>query len=425
MGHMNSNYMLREKKNLGILGGGQLARMIAMSAYNIGLGVYVYTNSYSDCAIEVIGKENSFIGDYSDIEMLSKFCESVDFITFEFENISDICLDFLIKMGKDNIFPNPSIIKICQDRIKEKEFLNSIGIPTAKYHIVDMKNMESLKDLLIDKKNLIIKTATLGYDGKGQYRININSIDPIKSAEDQIKYLKEELDSNLNLNLSNTNTRYITEEVERFSYEASIIVSRNRTGEISFFPIIRNIHENGILKYSISTHTPTYNNINNNIGNIEYNIQNIMKSYATKISENLDLIGILAIECFIKNNDDVSYSIIVNEMAPRPHNSGHCTMDSCNISQFEQLVSIIKDDINHQPILTTPCIMLNLLGSELVLKSNIDIQNDIQNNIKEPFIKECYNSAISIKKYDYGKLEIKNGRKMGHANILFSQIRTE
>lgn len=391
--------MLRNKKNLGILGGGQLAKMIAMAAYNIGLGVYIYTNSESDCALEIVNENNTFIGEYSDITMIDKFYKSVDFITFEFENISNICLDFLIK--KTNVFPSASILKICQNRIKEKEFLNSIGIPTAIYHIVDIHNpntLEYLKNILIKKEGIILKTATLGYDGKGQYKIDTDSIDEIFTN------IKEIYSSNKIINIEDV--QYIAEEIENFSYEASIIVSRNSIGEITFFPITRNIHEQGILKYSFP------------INDIDIDVKNIIELYAKKIAEKLNLIGILAIECFVnESNQNKNRRVIVNEMAPRPHNSGHHTMDSCNISQFEQLVSIIYNDINIPPVLISQYIMVNIIGKNILLESqnNMESFSHIINNI------HGYNTnidKISIKKYDYGKKEIKDQRKMGHTNII-------
>ncbi|UAT42826.1 5-(carboxyamino)imidazole ribonucleotide synthase [Anaplasmataceae bacterium AB001_6] len=342
-------------KKLGIIGGGQLARMIALSAFEFGANVHIYTDKKDDPAL--LMTPFATVASYDDTASLAKFAASVDYLTFEFENITINCLDFLERY--DHIFPHPKILKIAQDRTLEKTFISDIGIKTARYAPIRNKN-----DISKFGFPALLKTNKLGYDGKGQYLIRDNG------------HLENFVFPDCDL---------IAEEVIDFKKEVSIIVSRDKKGEVDFFPVAENIHRDGILCTS---------KIPADIGNDQVLL---IQNYAKKIAINIDLIGILAIEFFIDKNED----IIVNEIAPRPHNTGHWSMNACNISQFEQLVRILFGYNLKKIKKTYDCIMENILGEDI---------RDLHPVGADKY--SCDSHFIHI----YGKEKISDRRKMAHVN---------
>ena len=342
--------------SIGIIGGGQLARMLSLAAANLGYKTTIFDPDVNCPAAEVSHKVIS--AQFDNQNEMSKFCNSVSFITFEFENINTSVIP-------DNAItrPHKSALTISQNRKFEKEFINSCGIKTAEYQY-----FPNITSFVNSPKNIIsypsiLKTCTLGYDGHGQYMIK-NS-------------------SDITNEIPNHDSGFILEKFVDFKKEISIIVARDIYKNVAFFPIAQNIHKNGIL------HISTIDS------DITENIKDATQIIAKTLVEKLDLNGILAIEMFVTEGD----VILVNEIAARPHNSGHWSMNACNISQFTQLIRILAgfpviDVTNH-----SACTMINLLGNDI---KNID---QYYNN---------HNACLHI----YNKSIIKPNRKMGHVNIL-------
>ena len=338
-------------KTLGIIGGGQLGMFICIAARKIGLKTLVYSQEEDFSARKFCDKH--IIGNIKSKEKIEKFIEDSDFCTVETENIHKDFLRIIEK--RKNLFPSSNIIEISQNRLKEKKFLNSLkNIETAKYFEVN-----NFKDLKESAKNLnfncILKTQEFGYDGKGQFTIK----------KENLHYFENQILKN-----------FILEEKINFKLEISVIVARNSSNTI-VYPPVKNIHKGSILRETIFP------------AKIDNHLKQSAIEKAIYISENLDLNGILAVEMFITNDDQ----ILINELAPRPHNSGHWTMDACKFSQFDNLVSIINCNEVYEPEPYRNCKMINIIGEEYM-------------SLKK--IKNSY------KTYDYFKKNIKSNRKMGH-----------
>lgn len=348
---------------IGILGGGQLGRMTCFEAHKMGYKTVIYTDQPFSPASFV--SNQTIIGDYKDKNKLEDFSEKVDLITFEFENIPLETVEFLEKNNK--VFPDSQTLKITQNRILEKTFLNEINV-----NIADFVEIKSKKDLIanFDKfQKSILKTATMGYDGKGQFNI---------SSESEIEDIWQEIEKN---NL--TKNKLVLEKFCPFLSEISVIVARSVSGEIICYDPLTNIHKNSILSKSIYP------------AQISDNLAKKSKEIAEKIAQKINLVGVLAVEFFVMQNDE----LLVNEMAPRPHNSGHFSMDGCNTSQFEQLVRAINDIKLGDVSFHSHGYMINLIGEDIV---------------KVEQYKKDKNAKIHL----YSKSEVKEGRKMGHINII-------
>ncbi len=344
---------------IGILGGGQLGRMTALAAATLGMKTHIFTDEKDSPASHVADKVT--VASYSNKKALIKFAKEVDLVTFEFENIPLKTANIVADIT--TFRPNLNCLAITQNRLLEKDFLNNIGVKTAKY-----KKIENNKDFVLAFKEVgvagILKTATLGYDGKGQYVVNKNS-----------KILAE-------LKISRSKP-YILEEKIDFIKEISVIIARGIDGSSLCYVPAENIHKNGILDVSV---VPA--KINDKLEVKAYEI-------AKLIADKLDLIGILAVEFFVTKNDE----LLVNELAPRPHNSGHFTLDACYTSQFEQFIRAIcgwplGSNLNH-----SAAEMKNLIGNDI--KSYAEFLQDPANKL-----------------HLYGKKEIRDGRKMGHVTKL-------
>ena len=342
------------KNKLGILGGGQLGMFICQAAKRYNIKTTIFSNSQKFSAKEFC--DNFLIGSFFDKVLLDKFINSSDFFTIETENIPLEVLKLIEK--KKKIFPSSYIVEIAQNRLKEKNFLNSInGVKTAKYkEINSFSDLESFYKLF--GKTGILKSCEMGYDGKGQYHINHKNIQNFKNNELR---------------------GYILEEVIDFKKEISVLVCCSDKSTI-FYPPVENIHKESILRQTIHP------------ARISNEIKNKALMLATKIASELKLQGILAIEMFLMKNDE----LLINELAPRPHNSGHWSLDFCKYNQFESLIfSIFKKKLmNPEPI--NSCKMINVIGKDYE-KKNI-------------FSKK-------YKFYDYFKEEIKELRKMGHYTV--------
>ena len=345
------------KLNLGILGGGQLGSMLATAAKKLDINTIIYCDDKDAPAQKF--SDNFLFGNYNDENKISEFTNKVDVVTFEFENIPFDTLEFINKHKQ--VLPKPNINQVIQNRFLEKKFVNSLNIKTTDYVMV--KNLQDLHNN-VNFLPGILKTTTLGYDGKGQFKLN---------SKNDIEKLKIDFDK-----------EYILEKVVNLKKEISVIITRFKNQTYEIYEPIENIHEDQILKFS---EIPA---------NINDNVLNLSTEWAKKISEELDYIGTLCVEYFIDEKDN----IYVNEIAPRVHNSGHLTINSHNISQFENHIRAvcgmnkikIKKKFNAK--------MINLIGDDITKYRNKKIQEN-----------EFF--------FDYLKKEIKPKRKMGHFTTIF------
>ncbi len=340
---------MKKISTIGIIGGGQLGRMTCFYAHKMGFKTVVLSDIADAPATFVTNQ--TIIADYSDKDALKKFAQMIDIATFEFENIPLEAVSFLAQHVE--VCPNAEVLKITQHRVLEKDFLNSIGAKTADYATSNFE--ENLKKF----GKAILKTATMGYDGKGQF---------VLKAGDSLPELGS--------------SPWILEKFCPFDSEISVMVVRSKTGEIKAYEPLTNIHKNGILDES---HYPAKVS-----DSLKIKAQNLAKNIAEKIG----LIGVLAVEMFVIGDE-----LLVNELAPRPHNSGHFSMDAAVTSQFEQLIRAITGLPLGSTEFHSTGYMKNLIGDEV---------NNLEEFYKNP------NAKIHL----YGKAEAKAGRKMGHVNIL-------
>ena len=358
----------KSSKVMGILGGGQLGRFFTVAAQKMGYSVVVFDPDKKSPAGKLSDKH--ICRSYDDLEALDELKKICNLVTTEFENIPANTLRYL---EKDIIVrPESKAVSIAQNRIKEKNFLKKSGIPIGRYAVID--NFESIK-LFNDEVDIfpaILKTAKFGYDGKGQ--IHVNSVTELEAAFVKFNNAPCVLEKKLDLDL-----------------EFSIVMARSINGDYLEYPLIENQHEAGILDLSI----------------IPARVPSILKKEATKLTKkvasDLNYIGVMAVEFFISNNH-----LYVNEIAPRPHNSGHFSIDACVYNQFDQQVLTLaggrpKDEETKFPV----SVMLNILGDLWFRKGE---------KKSEPNFEIIKSSEISI--HLYGKSEPRIGRKMGHLTIL-------
>tara|TARA_B100000886_G_scaffold217087_1_gene150621 strand:+ start:2189 stop:3235 length:1047 start_codon:yes stop_codon:yes gene_type:complete len=344
-------------KNLGIIGGGQLGSLLAVAAKKLDIQTTIYCDDIDAPAQNFC--DNFIYGKYDDKNKIQEFIKVVDIITYEFENIPYETLND-INLSKA-VLPKPSVNKLIQHRISEKDFINKLNIRTTRYASIESKSdIEPLGDFLPG----ILKTTTLGYDGKGQY--------PIKKIG--------EIES-LNLDFSKG---YILEKLVKLKKEISVIITRFGNNSYEIYEPIENTHENQILKHSIIP------------AEISKKIFDESKEWAIRIAEELKYIGTLCVEFFIDRNEN----LYVNEIAPRVHNSGHLTINAFNISQFENHVRAV-------------CGLEKIALKKI---SNAKMVNLIGNQIK-PY-RENFKLNENEFFFDYRKKEIKDKRKMGHITTL-------
>jgi 5-(carboxyamino)imidazole ribonucleotide synthase len=344
------------KPILGIIGGGQLGSMLAIAANKLEIKTVVFCD---DIDAPAQNFSNDFIhGEYNDQNKINEFLNKVDVVTYEFENIPYETLNEINKIKP--VLPKPSVNRIIQHRLAEKDFINNLNIRTTRYVSIEKKSdMETVEDLLPG----ILKTTTLGYDGKGQH--------PVSSLEN--------LDS-INVDYSKD---YILEKLVKLKKEISIIITRFNDQKYEIYEPIENVHEDQILKNSKIP------------AEISDKILEQSKLWATQISEELKYVGTLCVEFFIDRNDN----LYVNEIAPRVHNSGHLTINAYNISQFENHVRAVckLEQIPLKKI--SNAMMTNIIGDQITNYRNKE------HNENEFF-------------FDYLKKEIKQKRKMGHLTTL-------
>ena len=342
--------------NLGIIGGGQLGSMLATAAKKLNIKTTVYCDDKNAPAQNFC--DDFIFGNYQDSEKIKEFTDKINLVTFEFENIPFETLKKINEIKK--VLPNPEINKIIQNRLTEKDFVNKLNIQTTKYKLIrNKKDLEKSLDFIPG----ILKTSTLGYDGKGQFKINSkNDLDIIKI---------------------NSNKEYIFEKLIDLKKEMSVIITRFGPKKYEIYEPIENEHEDQILKYSKIP------------AEIDQDIFERSKEWSKKISEELDYIGTLCVEYFIDKNN----TLYVNEIAPRVHNSGHLTINSHNISQFENHIRAVcaLKKVETKKLFNAK--MINLIGKDILN------YRDKKFNKNEFF-------------FDYQKKEVKPKRKMGHFTTL-------
>ena len=335
---------------LGIFGGGQLGKFLVQSAKKLNIRTFVFTDSIDSPAI--YHSDDFIISNYKNKKKLDFFIKNIDLATFEFENIPFQTLDYVEK--KITVSPKPSIIRILQDRLKEKNFLNSIGIKTTKFYYLKKINKRKISNSVFPA---FVKTTRFGYDGKGQIFF--------KDKKNFLKY-------------SFKNTEYIIEKLVNFKKEISIVISRNKSKTVAF-DAFENLHKHQILQKSKIP------------ANISRKLNNEAREISKKIIDKLNYIGTMCIEFFVTKEN----KLLVNEIAPRVHNSGHLTLNAYNVSQFENHIRAVCNLKLKKPRRIYRATMNNILG--------FDIEKYRSKNItKNEFF------------YDYGKREIKDKRKMGH-----------
>ena len=345
------------KINLGIIGGGQLGSMLSVAAKKLNIKTTIFCDDINAPAQNFCDEFIS--GDYNDNKKILEFVKKVNVITYEFENIPYETLNEMNELV--SVLPKPSVNRLIQHRLAEKDFINKLNIRTTRYVSIEKKtDLDTLEDFLPG----ILKTTTMGYDGKGQY--------PIQKIEDI---------ETMNVDFSK---EYILEKLVKLKKEISVVLTRFGINNFQVYEPIENTHQNQILKHSKIP------------ADVSKEISEQAKEWATRIAEELKYIGTLCVEFFIDRNEN----LYVNEIAPRVHNSGHLTINAYNISQFENHIRAVCS-LEKVPLKKlSNAEMINLIGSQI----------------------EPYRQNLNLKEneffFDYLKKEIKEKRKMGHITTL-------
>lgn len=354
-------------KTIGVLGGGQLGRMLSHAAARLGYRLHVFEPSGPCPAGEVSAHEIN--APYTDVAKLREFVAACDVVTYEFENIPVEPLWEIEKLVP--LHPHWNILEVCQNRMREKNWLRKHGFPH-----VPFAEVEAGHDLAAAVKQIglpcVVKTADFGYDGKGQLKVTDDA-----SLQKAVASFARQ--------------RAVVEKFIDFKCELSVIVARSATGEARPFPVAENIHTRHILDFSIVP------------ARVPAEIAQKAESLALAIAERIGLVGLLAVELFLTDRGE----LLVNELAPRPHNSGHTTLDACRTSQFEQHVRAVAG-LPLGDVTTVPCVMVNILGDAWKWRDG--------QCVGEPHW-EALLAAPDAKLHLYGKDDPRIGRKMGHFNV--------
>jgi 5-(carboxyamino)imidazole ribonucleotide synthase len=356
-----TRFPLPPNATIGLVGGGQLGRMSALAAARLGYRCHILTRETDSPAAQV--SHAVTISDYSDPVSLRAFADAVDVISFEFENVSAEGLDLLASIRP--VRPAPSVLRISQDRVDEKTFLNGAGVATAPWACVGSRQEleEAVRRLGLPA---VLKTTRLGYDGKGQAMLR--SPDDLDAAWERLNPKPLVLEGFID-----------------FAQEISVVVARGADGSVSAFDTVENRHRDHILDLTLAP------------ARISGAIDEAAQAIGLRVAEALDLIGLLAVEMFV----DSAGKVLVNEIAPRPHNSGHWTIDACLASQFELHIRAIAGLPLPPAVRHSDAVMKNLIGPEGMALWPVALA--------EP----------GVIPHLYGKAEALPGRKMGHVTRLF------
>jgi 5-(carboxyamino)imidazole ribonucleotide synthase len=349
---------LKPGDTIGILGGGQLGRMLALAAARLGLKCQVFSSDPDSPAFDVV--QNATCAEYADVEALESFAADVDVVTYEFENIP--AATAMVLAARRPVLPDYRILETIQDRLFEKNFISGLGIGIAAH--ADVTSTQGLREAVsIVGLPAVIKSRRFGYDGKGQAIIR---------AGDDLGQVWDDLGTR----------SAIVEALVPFEREISVIAARGADGSVECFDVTENEHRDHILKYS---RVPAA---------ISDALAAQARDIAKQIADALDYVGVLAVEMFVVP-DAGGPTLLVNEIAPRVHNSGHWTLDGASVSQFEQHIRAVAGWPLGKPVRHGSVVMTNLIGDEIL---------DYGKWLAVP------GAAVHI----YGKSGQRNGRKMGH-----------
>ncbi len=353
--------VLPPNATIGLVGGGQLGRMSALAAARLGYRCHILTRETDSPAAQV--SHAVTISDYEDPTSLRAFAETVDVISFEFENVSAEGLDLLASLKP--VRPAPSVLRISQDRVAEKSFLNGAGVATAPW-----REVRSLAELEAAVAELglpsVLKTTRLGYDGKGQAML--------RTPEDLAPAFERLFPKPL-----------ILEGFVDFAREISVVIARGTDGSVAAFDTVENRHRDHILDLTLAP------------ARIAADVDAAAQRIARDVAGALDLIGLLAVEMFV----DRTGRVVANEIAPRPHNSGHWTIDACPMSQFEAHIRAIAGLPLPPAVRHSDAVMKNLVGPD------------------EAALWPQIVASPGLIPHHYGKAEAHPGRKIGHVTRLF------
>jgi 5-(carboxyamino)imidazole ribonucleotide synthase len=364
--------MILPGQTLGILGGGQLGRMLAQAAQSLGFRVHVFEPAGPCPAGAVANKEVN--ASYEDTAALTAFARECDVVTYEFENIPSAPLAAIAPLVP--LHPRAEVLHITQNRQREKAWLRAQGIPHARYaEALDGDIAPAVADVGLP---CVVKTADFGYDGKGQMKL--------ASAADLERAVA-----------TFRGRRCVVERWVEFACEVSVIVARSTTGEARAFPVAENIHTHHILDFSIVP------------ARIDAATARAAETLALAIAEKLGVVGLIAVEMFVTRDGEV----LVNELAPRPHNSGHWSLDGCETSQFEQHVRAVCGLPLGAVAVREPSVMVNILGDAWFVRGDGPAAGDAR---REPEWAAIL-AAPRAKLHLYGKTEPRRGRKMGHFTV--------
>ncbi|WP_232697629.1 5-(carboxyamino)imidazole ribonucleotide synthase [Brevibacillus daliensis] len=359
--------MIKPGATIGILGGGQLGRMIALAGREMGYRFVVQDPTPDSPCGQVCDEQ--LVASYDDRDAARMLAAKSDVITYEFENVDAQVAEIL--ESEASVPQGSRLLTITQNRIREKNAIQASGLPIAAFQVV--ASAEEARNAVGELGTpAIMKTATGGYDGKGQ-RV-IQSIEEAEEAFNQLAQSGAEL---------------IIEEFVPFMMELSAVVARNAAGETAVFPIAENVHQQNILHLSMAP------------ARVSSDILQRAEKIAVELAEKLNMVGLLAVEMFLTKDG----KLYINELAPRPHNSGHYTMDACVTSQFEQHVRAICNLPLGSTRLLTPVVMINILGEHVA-----------------PILDKIGTLPTTVKLHLYGKQEAKEKRKMGHLNIIADSV---
>ncbi|MFC2949493.1 5-(carboxyamino)imidazole ribonucleotide synthase [Virgibacillus sediminis] len=357
---MSRNSVLLPPAMIGIIGGGQLGRMMAIAAKYMGYQVAVLDPTPNCPTAQVADRQ--IAAAYDDMDAIKELTEISEAVTYEFENVDLTAARYIEEQGK---LPQGALaLEITQNREKEKVTMRDAGLPIPEFRIV--RNGAECEEALADfSYPAVIKTCSGGYDGKGQIKLESR-----KDAQDAIDFAEKQ-------------GHCIIEEWLAFDKEISVVFTRSLNGKISFFPLSENEHKDHVL---FKTTVPA---------NVDKNLEAKAYDAAEKLAENMGIVGTFAIEMFVKGDE-----VFLNEMAPRPHNSGHYSIEACSISQFGQHIRAICGLPLSEVRLLNPAVMINVLGE------------DMEGTLKA--MGEAPEGFVHL----YGKAEAKVKRKMGHITFI-------
>ena len=352
---------------VGVIGGGQLGRMLAISARRMGFRVHTFEPQPDSPAGQLCDVEVN--ASYENTERLEAFAHAVDVVTFEFENIPIFAIDRIAAIKP--VRPSGNVLHICQNREREKTFLRSNGIPCAPFEVVDSATSLASAIAKIGTPS-VLKTADFGYDGKGQRKL---------TGGEDAQEVWQQFGA----------PRGVLEKWIPFQAELSVVCARGFDGEVVPFPVSENQHTHHILDMSIVP------------ARFPEPVLDAARKLAARITTALDVVGLLAVELFLTPSGE----LLVNELAPRPHNSGHFTFDACVTSQFEQQLRAVCGLPLGSSDLLRPVVMWNLLGDLWA-----DGEPDWASLLRDP----------RAKLHLYGKSDPRPGRKMGHVCVMADSV---